>query len=732
MILPSSAQSLFAQSTESEDDFWEGQHPFPWNPFDPEFRKKLRRWVDDQEGREQQKDFLEGMKEQNRRRRAQGSGLIDSGDPVEDYEKGLKPSAPSPAGRPEINWDEVDNPAPSEPEQHYDPQGDFPEPEDPGQLAISNSAEAGKIFQHDDGTGWEYGRDAEGRPTTTIHHPEKPYDNTIINGGKSVRTFDPKTGAPIHNQVYGKNGTLLWEEVINPETGETVKTDYVDLDGKPILKTSTYNNYWVKKAAIDRREGVKEEESSLFDGMDEWTDNIEKGLQDLANQWKDFISGGSLGITNKTKDVPAKPETPEPKRPETGNWNFLKEYDPRDFIPKPPSSEEANPPSGEEAKKKSGGLLAPSKSSDTAKINVPSSPDLPVILQSPELIDSKSGSDVSPKPFFTDRLGSFNEPTPKEIDYNKYGDATGLDPHRGVTFVTNSKTGEITYFYPRYDDKFKDPQGGTQAVTMRNGKVVGEDNYDHLGELIPSDSRPLITQIAEGYLSKFGEGRGGGTNSSLGTTFGVSITSYHINNSMSVGMDVEYMLGDDEGSEATQTPVTPEFVDQILKGTVTPSQIRQTQGVINFYQEAIPNLETRLKKREAEAERFNELWEEARRKGDEAKMDEYGRKAAEAEVEAGNLKKELERYHEDLTQQREKLKTLQEQQKTSKSSKKKDADLGSSFNAFDAFQQGGLGTLGTTPTGTFDSGPQSRDMGTGTSGGGSTPDTTGPKADCDH
>ncbi|OGW86818.1 MAG: hypothetical protein A3C35_05330 [Omnitrophica bacterium RIFCSPHIGHO2_02_FULL_46_11] len=188
-------------------------------------------------------------------------------------------------------------------------------------LAVSTSAAAGEIFWRDDGTGWEYGRDTEGRPITTIHYRKDPYSWSTHQGGKEVRTYDPETGGIIHNEFFNDEGVHQWEETINPETGDTTATSYFDLNGNPKVTTKTYNNYWVKEAASQRRgepqdgwiDQFTKDEGSLFDGFDEWTNNLDKGLQKLADQWKDFISGGSLGIKKQPiQDAPARPEESQP------------------------------------------------------------------------------------------------------------------------------------------------------------------------------------------------------------------------------------------------------------------------------------------------------------------------------------------------------------------------------------------------------------------------------------
>ncbi|MBI4372631.1 MAG: hypothetical protein HY585_02755 [Candidatus Omnitrophica bacterium] len=421
-------------------------------------------------------------------------------------------------------------------------------------FAVSNPAQAGKIIQGQDGTGWEYGEDAQGRPTTTIHYRKDPYEWSIHKGGKEVRTYDPKTGGIIHNEFFNDEGVRQWEEAIDPETGDTTATRYFDLDGNPKVTTSTSNNYWVKEAALKRRGEYTEgwldqftkDEGTLSDGFNEWAENIDKGVQDLANQWKDFISGGSLGITNKTKDAPARtepsepeydpldftpdapstpaqPKTPEPKRPETGNWDFLPQYDPLDMTPGPNSSSQAAP--------------------------VPDS-----------------------APTFANFLGSFNEPTPQEIDYNKYGDSLGFDPQRGITFVTNSATKEITYFYHRQDNQFQDPRGGTYVVTMLNGKVVHEDNYDHLGELmapVPSDSRPtnagqnLTPAEAGASYFTFGDS-GGDADSSSPSALSVSST-YHTDTDASISLKMKLTYLPDSSENTASGPDFSSF-DALQQG----------------------------------------------------------------------------------------------------------------------------------------------------------------------
>lgn len=224
-------------------------------------------------------------------------------------------------------------------------------------LVTLNSVVAGEIFRHDDGTGWEYGRDVEGRPTTTIHYRKDPYEWSIHKGGKEVRTYDPETRGIIHNEFFNDEGVRQWEEAINPETGDTTATSYFNLDGNPEVTTRTYNNYWVKEAASQRRgepqdgwlDQFTKDDRSQLDGFDKWAGDIDKGLQGWMDQWKDFISGGSLGIKKESiQDAPAQPDkTAEPKPsdtpptpPSTGQWDFLKEYDPRDFTPESQSSSE--------------------------------------------------------------------------------------------------------------------------------------------------------------------------------------------------------------------------------------------------------------------------------------------------------------------------------------------------------------------------------------------------------
>ena len=169
-----------------------------------------------------------------------------------------------------------------------------------------------------------------------------------------------------------------WEEVINPETGDTTKTNYFDLDGNPKVTTSTYNNYWVKEAALKRNGQYKDgwldqftkDDSSLSDGFSKWSEDVSKGVQDLANQWKDFISGGSLGIKKRPiQDAPARPESSQPSEPHpspspstptpTGNWDFLPEYNPSDSAPKLSPTEHTNSPAEQEATQSDAMPLAP-------------------------------------------------------------------------------------------------------------------------------------------------------------------------------------------------------------------------------------------------------------------------------------------------------------------------------------------------------------------------------------
>ncbi|MBI4358073.1 MAG: hypothetical protein HY584_02120 [Candidatus Omnitrophica bacterium] len=587
-----------------------------------------------------------------------------------------------------------------------------------------------------DGTATEFGRDDRGRPTMTIHegavspdYDKGTYNYSTTNTYKTVHTYDPKTGGMISNHFYSPDSTLRWEEAINPETGETVRTNYINpANGKPEVSTQSYTNYDVKEAAM-RRQGedtgnpldvFEDKNSSSSSGLEEWfAERIDKSVERWLDQWKDFISGGSIGITKKdAQDAPAQPDqtgdskpsdTPSTS-PSTRPWDFLKEYDPRDVTPKPPSSEEANPPSGEEAKKRSGALLAPSKPSDTVKINVPSSHDLPFILQSADLIDSHSGSDVSPKPLFTDRLGSFDNSPASPKDSAPPADVSLDSPEQEMEIVDPEplapEGGADWNFLPEVD--FSDPNN-PYSLGRVNEPVPESVELEELGEVIMGFSGTEV------HISIKGPD-------------GV-IRPFHDLESYRASLQPDLTAADARAEplrqemQAIQQQIRElekhiHTISTQLGANPDPGLVGAGSGAVealHYYKDRLDEARQKYEDARGKTDQLRGMYEQAGGKTESQKTQEKTEKRQKPSSPAasdstqtifpGDVLDEEKDPKRDGNQKRDRLPT---------GDGVEGGTFDSWFGKFDALQQGGLGALNATPTATLDAGPQSRDMSTGT------------------
>ncbi|MBI3999805.1 MAG: hypothetical protein HY351_04240 [Candidatus Omnitrophica bacterium] len=296
------------------------------------------------------------------------------------------------------------------------------------------------------------GRDAQGRRTET--------DN---NGtwGKTVTTYDSETGFEVYRQWFSSEGTLLKETFTNLQTGEVRQISYYDF---ATYKTGRWETTEIDQRVLDamqRRKGALERLK-------------EKPPQDEWDFLPDFVPGVSVYENlpeNKlnapaASQIPDQPSAPQvldqPRKKVFGSFGNSNQKS-QDSTSVQDSNPKANP-------SQNGG-------------------EMPLADPEPLTGDSQDSAPKVPDkgPDFSNFFGSFNEPEPKEIDQNQYGDQVVFDPQTSQTSVINSSTGAITTFHVQRG-YFSNAGGGTQAVTTLNGQLVHEDHYDRLGNLTSSTS----------------------------------------------------------------------------------------------------------------------------------------------------------------------------------------------------------------------------------------------------
>lgn len=292
------------------------------------------------------------------------------------------------------------------------------------------------------------GQDEFGRRTETIQLP---------NGGTEVHTYDRETGVELFSKTYhGSSGKddifpkVKSESYVNQETGERTVITYNDPFDHS--KGQTERKYIDSRVLGQIREKERAEQDRL---RYEWElEQIKKGQ---------FM-------------------TPKKPQPRTDEWDFLPDYEPGMILKDKKSDSDQNSSQTEEPVKDAMPLADPEPLTGDDRDSAPKVPD--------------KGPD------FSNFFGSFKEPEPKEIDYNKYGDQVVFDPGTVQTSVINSSTGAITNFRERRGGYFRNAGGGTLATTTLNGNVIHEDSYDRLGNLVSStsiDPRTGIRTITDFY-----------------------------------------------------------------------------------------------------------------------------------------------------------------------------------------------------------------------------------------